>query len=1288
MTTRFQRAPRETMSRRTPTGDVRLLRRLLAEARPDWARIGSVYVLGLLATPLALLMPVPLKIAVDSVLGDHPLPGFVDAVLPAAATRTDAALLAVTAGLVVLVTILSQMQDLASSVLRASVGERLLLRFRSRLFDRAQQLSLQHHDRVGTADTTYRIEFDARALQYVALESSVSLVTAGTTLVAMFVVMTLIDPALALVALAISPVLVLSSRWFRSRLRARSRSVKKLESGALSVVQEVLTSIRVVKAFGQEPREHDRFLRRSSDGMHARIGLAYEEGAYSATVGTTMAVGSAAVLLVGVQHVQSGILTLGELLLVMSYLTQFYAPLKTMARKAGKLQSHLASAERAFALLDQPPEVPEPAEGRPLVRAAGAIEFSSVRFAYDGGPPVLRDVSFRLEPGSRVGIAGRTGAGKTTMIGLLARFYDPDEGRITLDGVDLRDYRLADLRRQFGVVLQEPVLFACSVAENIAYADPAATHAEVVHAATLANAHAFITRLPEGYETQVGERGMRLSGGERQRIALARAFLTDAPILILDEPTSSVDVETEASIMEALERLMAGRTTLLIAHRLGTLDRCDLVLRVEGGRIVPTGRPPVARGPGPTSTSLRQTARPASVHATSTHPAVRAWRRIEPHAQPERVEVLKERSRGLRKSAVYRLVGRDGWSVIAKCSRRDTATVENIVYRDLLPRLDLPSLRWYGEVDDGGRYTWFFIADAIGDAYRTDVEHRAIAGHWLGQLHAGALTLPASAELPDRGPTAFLRHLHDTRARLETALGWALPDGQARLIRGTAGTLEAVEAGWGAVTEACGSMSRTLVHGDLVPKNLQVIGPPGSSHAVVYDWEKAGYGPPAVDLARVDGYPRFAASVDLETYRRAAADRGVEVAVDTLARASSAGTVLRCLASLDWATMGLAPGWVDAPMADLAFYRPWLERAMRDLAGPTPAGRGRAGTVRQPPDDAASSALHDLVVASLPDDAAARRRVTAIDRMPSDRSSSYPTEIVTVRFADGGDARLFLKDLSTRRYDEADVAERRSREIAVYRELLAGSELGTPRYLGSVEDAAANRFWLLLELVDGTPVKRARFDAWVLAAAWLGRLHAHAASHPDLLTRCRSVQPLTADLFLATAGAAVEAAAAYGPDLARRVTHALVDYPDIAAAMAAAPRTLVHGGYRPQNILLRADGEPRICPIDWEEAAAGPAAYDLAYLCDGFDDRRRGILVEAYRDEATCRGLQVPGEVEIRTLLDACNLHKNLGTLRKAVDRDFPPESVRKLVGMVETAAARVAGAGMAAPVVPAEAAP
>ncbi|MDQ3931409.1 MAG: ABC transporter transmembrane domain-containing protein, partial [Actinomycetota bacterium] len=320
------------MSRRILLADTRLLRRLLVEARPDWPRIVAVFLLGLFATPLALLTPLPLKLAVDSVLGEQPIPGFVDAVLPAAATRGDGALLTVTAGLFVLVAVLTQAHDLASYVLRTALGERMVLRFRGRLFDRAQHLSLLHHDRVGTADTIYRIEYDAKSLQYIALDSMVSIFTAGTTLVGMFVVMARVDGALTLVALAITPVLLVTSQWSRNRLRRRSRKVKKLESRALAVVQEILTSIRVVKVFGQERREHDRFLRWSGDGMRARIGLAYQEGAYSTTVGTTMAVGSAIVLLVGVRHVQQGILTLGDLLLVMGYLAELYAPLKTMAK--------------------------------------------------------------------------------------------------------------------------------------------------------------------------------------------------------------------------------------------------------------------------------------------------------------------------------------------------------------------------------------------------------------------------------------------------------------------------------------------------------------------------------------------------------------------------------------------------------------------------------------------------------------------------------------------------------------------------------------------------------------------------------------------------------------------------------------------------------------------------------------------------------------------------------------------------------------------------------------------
>jgi ATP-binding cassette subfamily B protein len=310
-------------------------------------------------------------------------------------------------------------------------------------------------------------------------------------------------------------------------------------------------------------------------------------------VGVTTAVGTATVLFIGMNHVRAGTLTLGELLLVMGYLAQLYGPLKAISKRAASLQSHLAGAERAFALLDEAPDVAERPGARPLARAAGAVAFRGVCFTYASGRPILQDVSFEFAPGTRVGIAGVTGAGKTTLVNLLTRFYDPTAGQILLDGVDLRDYRLADLRNQFAIVLQEPVLFSTSIAENIAYARPDAREEEVVAAAKAANAHEFISRLPEGYQTRVGERGMRLSGGERQRIALARAFLKDAPVLILDEPTSSVDVKTEAAILEAMGRLRQGRTSFMIAHRLSTLASCDVLLQIEHGRLVAV-RPEVA----------------------------------------------------------------------------------------------------------------------------------------------------------------------------------------------------------------------------------------------------------------------------------------------------------------------------------------------------------------------------------------------------------------------------------------------------------------------------------------------------------------------------------------------------------------------------------------------------------------------------------------------------------------------------------------------------------------------
>jgi ATP-binding cassette subfamily B protein len=352
-------------------------------------------------------------------------------------------------------------------------------------------------------------------------------------------------------------------------------------------VQETLGGIRVVKAFGQEDRERERFTGKASETLRARMRLSFHEGGLGLMVGLVIAAGEAAVVFIGVRNVQAGTLTLGNLLLVMGYLSQLYRPLQSISKKVGDLQRSLASAERTFALLDQTPEVIEKPNAIPLSRARGALSFQNVSFAYDGeNNPVLQNVSFEVGPGTRVGIAGATGAGKTTLVSLLTRFYDPTSGQITLDGVDLRDYRIADMRNQFAIVLQEPVLFSTSIAENIAYADPDATFEEIVAAARAANAHEFITHLPEGYDTQVGERGMRLSGGERQRISLARAFLKDAPILILDEPTSSVDMKTEAMIMEAMTLLMNGRTTFMIAHRLSTLANCDVRLQIEGGRVI------------------------------------------------------------------------------------------------------------------------------------------------------------------------------------------------------------------------------------------------------------------------------------------------------------------------------------------------------------------------------------------------------------------------------------------------------------------------------------------------------------------------------------------------------------------------------------------------------------------------------------------------------------------------------------------------------------------------------
>src|SRR5256714_27661 len=575
-----------TTGKPSPNRDLALYLRLFRWARPCWPHLVGLFLLSLLATPPALLVPLPLKIALDSGLGSRPLPHLLRPFVPPGFSLSPSSALLFAVGLLIAVTILTQIQTLALGLLKTYTGEKLLLEFRSGLFGQMQRLSLFYHDVKGIAESLYNVQYDAAAVQTALSERFIPLIGSAFTLVGMLYVTLKIDWQLAAIALLIAPILFLISNFYRRRLRRGAREVKKLEKSAMGVVQEVLGALRVVKAFGKEEDERHRFVRRSFEGMRARLKLALAEGKYNFLVGLTSAIGTATVLFVGFRQVQSGVITIGNLMLMMGYVTQLYEPLKTMGKNSAALQSYLANIERAFALLDELPEVQEKTNPRSLVRATGKIAFQNVSFSYgQSNRLALSQVSLQWDPGMRIGIVGPTGAGKSTLVNLLTRFYDPTEGQILLDGVDLRDYKLIDLRNQFAIVLQDPVLFSTSIAENIAYARPSASEAEIVAAAKAAGVEKFIRTLPDGYSTPVGDRGLLLSGGERQRIALARAFLKDAPILILDEPTSSVDVDTEARIMDAMVELMEGRTSIMIAHRKSTLDICDVRMRVADHSI-------------------------------------------------------------------------------------------------------------------------------------------------------------------------------------------------------------------------------------------------------------------------------------------------------------------------------------------------------------------------------------------------------------------------------------------------------------------------------------------------------------------------------------------------------------------------------------------------------------------------------------------------------------------------------------------------------------------------------
>lgn len=542
--------------------------------------------------PIALLMPVPLKVAIDSGLGSQPLPPVLQAVVPFLVgdepTRRPLILVSVAVILYVGLAALSHARGLALWLLSAHTGERLILRFRSDLFAHAQHLPLSYHDSTCTTQTLYRMYHDAPSIKHIPIDGTIPFLNACFMFTGTVYATLLIDWQLALVAIIVTPPLLLLTKHYSRKLRSQWSEVKAIEATNISLVQEVLGSYRLVKTFNTEAEESRRFRDRAWQCTNGYLRLAGLGSRFDFFTSMIMALGTAAVLFIGVQHVQHGLLTIGELLMVMAYLGQIYAPLDTATKKAAELQSALASVERCLALLDRQPEVMECTGGRSLARALGAVTFDRVSFSYDGTRPVLTDASFTIAPGTRVGVVGRTGDGKSTLMSLLTRLYLPTAGRILLDGIDVREYHLGDLRRQFAIVHQDPYLFSTTIAQNIAYSRPDASFDQIVAAAQAAHAHEFIVRLPDGYETMIGERGVRLSGGERQRLSLARAFLKDAPILILDEPTSALDVRTEALIVAAMEGLMTNRTTFLITHRLSTLKHCDVQLVLNQGFVTIT----------------------------------------------------------------------------------------------------------------------------------------------------------------------------------------------------------------------------------------------------------------------------------------------------------------------------------------------------------------------------------------------------------------------------------------------------------------------------------------------------------------------------------------------------------------------------------------------------------------------------------------------------------------------------------------------------------------------------